>query len=259
MNNILFCKTFNFNSFLFHAPRHTDNSSGLDGNCLSRMKSGEGIIRMLSGTELCVGQGDCFFLPMGLKYHSYWIPSETGDKSVSWDVVKFIYIPDSDGRQPDAQMIPVSKEQNSRLDRLFDHSDATPASVGLLYSLLGEFLPFMKEKVVDEKERLFENIKQYISSNTDFRVAELARAMGMSESGLYTFVREYGKTTPIALKNQIETEKAVQLLTTTDLSIEEISSRLGFCSTVYFRKVFRRETGKTPTELRREYSPEKSV
>ena len=101
------------------------------------------------------------------------------------------------------------------------------------------------------------SIRLYV--NTDFLVSDLARAMRMSESGLFTFIREYGKTTPISLKNRIRTEKAIQLLTTTDLSVEEISSRLGFCSAVYFRKVFRKETGKTPTELRREYSSEKSV
>ena len=74
----------------------------------------------------------------------------------------------------------------------------------------------------------------------------------MSESGLYAFMREHGHTTPIGLKNRLLVEKAVELLSSTDLSVEEISARLGFCSSAYFRKIVKEQTGKTPTQLRKD-------
>ena len=77
----------------------------------------------------------------------------------------------------------------------------------------------------------------------------------MSESGLYAFFRNYAGSTPINLKNKIKTENAVALLESTDLSVEEISQRTGFCSAEYFRKITKQKTGKTPTEIRRERDP----
>ena len=74
----------------------------------------------------------------------------------------------------------------------------------------------------------------------------------MSESGIYAFFKSYGGTTPIEVKNRILINRAVDLLTTTDLSVEEICSRVGFCNAAYFRKQLRRVTGKTPHEIRRE-------
>ena len=54
------------------------------------------------------------------------------------------------------------------------------------------------------------------------------------------------------MKQEILCEKAVQLLTTTDLSVEEISNRLLFSSSSYFRKIFKKYTGKTPRQIRKD-------
>ena len=73
----------------------------------------------------------------------------------------------------------------------------------------------------------------------------------MSESGVYAFFRTFG-TTPIELKNAMLAERAVALISSTDLSVEEICGRLGLSSYAYFRKVIRDFAGKSPTEIRRE-------
>ena len=44
---------------------------------------------------------------------------------------------------------------------------------------------------------------------------------------------------------------AVELLTTTDKTVEEISSLLRFSSAAYFRKVLRKHTGLTPKQIRK--------
>ena len=58
--------------------------------------------------------------------------------------------------------------------------------------------------------------------------------------------------TPHALRQKILVEKAVELLTTTDIPIEEVSDRLGFSSSSYFRKILFAQTGKTPSAIRKE-------
>ena len=78
MDNINFCNSFKFQTITHRTPRHTDNSGGIDLYFFAEMKSGEGRIVPLSGGEITVGAGDIFYLPRGLKYHSYWSPDESG-------------------------------------------------------------------------------------------------------------------------------------------------------------------------------------
>ena len=58
--------------------------------------------------------------------------------------------------------------------------------------------------------------------------------------------------TPISYKNYISIQNAEKLLLTTDFSMEEISEKLGFHSSSYFRRTFRAFTGKSPREYRKE-------
>ena len=79
---------------------------------------------------------------------------------------------------------------------------------------------------------------------------ELARHCRVSESGLYAAFRCVKGYTPVEAWHRVLVERAEVLLTSTDLSVEEISRRLGFCPASYFRKIVRRVTGSTPRELR---------
>ena len=48
----------------------------------------------------------------------------------------------------------------------------------------------------------------------------------------------------------IKTERACDLLKTTDLSVKEISYSLGFSDPLYFSRFFKAETGLSPTEYK---------
>lgn len=74
--------------------------------------------------------------------------------------------------------------------------------------------------------------------NTDnYTMKDVSAYCEISESGLYPIFQRVFQKTPLEIKQEILCEKAVQLLTTTDLSVEEISNRLLFSSSSYFRKV----------------------
>ena len=49
-------------------------------------------------------------------------------------------------------------------------------------------------------------------------------------------------------------DKAVAHLEETDMHIYEISNAIGFCSTAYFCKLFKKHYGVTPQEYRESYS-----
>ena len=56
--------------------------------------------------------------------------------------------------------------------------------------------------------------------------------------------------TPIEYKNRLCVQNAEKLLLTNDLSIEEISEKMGFNSASYFRRIFRKYVGKSPREYK---------
>jgi AraC-like DNA-binding protein len=47
-------------------------------------------------------------------------------------------------------------------------------------------------------------------------------------------------------------QHALDLLTHTDMTVDEISQSTGFASSNYFRTVFTKMTGKTPKEVRKQ-------
>ena len=129
---------------------------------------------------------------------------------------------------------------------------------GRLFEFFGAQIPKMKLAHFDSKAALLAKAKEYMASCKNFRVAELARHLGMSETSVYGFFRNLG-TTPINVKNEILLEEAKRLLCQTDLSVEQICGRVGFSSVAYFRKIVKESTGKNPLQLRRENSVESKI
>jgi len=250
MNHISFCDSFKFRICSLKGFRHNDNSNGIEYHFIARMIKGTGRIVTNRGEEIDFIKGDIFYLPRGLKYDSYWTPDES--HSVEWESYGFEELPSPDGKTYAMQKLSPSPEAVRCLDKMQEDMTVSASSIGYLYLFLGHILPTMTESGKDPDAMLFETAKKYISQNLDFKVAELARFCNMSESGLYAFFRRYANTSPIQLKNLIKVENAAALLETTDLSVEEISERAGFCSAEYFRKIMKQQTGKTPTEIRRE-------
>lgn len=251
MDNTLFYKSFSFRLISHSRTSHTDNTHGIDRNFLARMICGTGRIVCVDGEELLVREGDVFFLPIGLCYHSYWTPSKRRGK-VEWESYGFELYPDKDGRRLRMQKLMLTKDMEAMLDSLSSHMRTDLSSVGTLYSFLGKAMPHMSAEQTVGKHPLLVKAERYISEHPDMRVPELARHCGMSESGLYAFFKEHAGETPVDLKNRILVKRASELLGTTDMSVEQIGERLGFSSVAYFRKIVRDLTGKTPTEIRRE-------
>jgi AraC-like DNA-binding protein len=206
----------------------------------------------LTGEEMAVHAGDVFYLPRGLQYHSYWESDAETAQPAEWDSYGFSLFPCPTEAHYKMQILTCDAEALAELDRIKQDPTVSPSTIGRLFLFLGQLLPTMIEENPDPRAQLLAKARQYMRENPDFRVGALARACGISESGLYAFFRDYAGTTPIAMKNQMKVEVALDLLASTDLSIEEISDRLRFSSAAYFRKIVREQTGKTPSALRRE-------
>lgn len=248
MDNIQFCKSFYFASFSFKHRHHTDNSSGTLCHHIGCIKSGKATFDV-DGTVYEFYEGDVFYTPPHCRYHSYW-----EGESISYDSYAFYTFPQHHNTEYGVQKLHMTPAAYTLLEKLSENKRVSCLSVGLLYELLYEVLPTMTPTVRDHARETLSRARAYMRSHIDCTVPELARHLGISESGLYTLFREKADTTPITEKNRIRTEMAVELLETTDLSVEEISSRLSFSSAAYFRKVLFAFCGKTPREMRKNKS-----
>lgn len=83
-------------------------------------------------------------------------------------------------------------------------------------------------------------------------VGDLLDAVPMSRTVLERrFVKLVGHS-PKAEILRVQMERAKELLATTDLRLEEIAAKVGYDHHEYFCVVFKRETGQTPGEFRRQ-------
>ena len=102
--------------------------------------------------------------------------------------------------------------------------------------------------------RLPELAKIYLHENYTEKVTieKMCRTFCCSKSTLLTaFKREYGRTV-INYLSELRVEEAKKLLSSTALSISEISDATGFYDQAYFSKVFSKEVGITPSDYRKE-------
>ncbi len=249
MKQILSYTPMMFRVLSFTTSKFTDNTHGVDTHFFGRLRKGSGTLTTLSGEILKLNAGDLFYIPLGLRYRSDWKPDSEG--KLEWESYAFSSFPPSVDKQYLLQSFTLSPDASGYLDRIAYGSSERPEAIGYFYLFMDAALAVMKERHPDSARALLDKAKSYITQNPNFKVGELARACNMSESGLFALFQKQGLT-PIELKHRVLVEKAVTLLSSTDLSVTEISDRLGFGDPGYFRKIFRRIIGKTPTEVRQE-------
>ena len=109
-----------------------------------------------------------------------------------------------------------------------------------------EFHPLVREA----KEYIYKHLHEEI------HVYEIADSLGVSPEHLS---RVFHKAEGISLKKHIINERisrARNMLRFSDLKVSEIARYLAFSSQSHFAETFRRETGKSPLEYRRDFSDE---
>lgn len=86
-------------------------------------------------------------------------------------------------------------------------------------------------------------------SNEHFGVSELANAMHMSRSNLLRKCKKQTQLSASQFIRQIRLREAMELLKDSELTVSEVSYRVGFGSTSYFIKCFREYYGHPPGEV----------
>lgn len=248
MKDILFSKNFVFNSFCFDKYNYTDNRAGSPWHYLALMEQGTSKIVSKEKT-IDIKEGEAFYIPKDLSYQSFWY-SDTNIKFIS---LGFELFPESVQRQYALQKIKCDDNIKALIKAVPTKGEITSLHIGTFYSALATVLPLMEYLPTDPNLQIIEKAKQFIWDNPHYSISEVAKHCMISESALYNAFKRQGKT-PNELRQKILCEKAVIMLTTTRASVQEISDKLGFSSTSYFRKILHRHKNKTPMEIRKSFT-----
>ncbi|MFZ6051299.1 helix-turn-helix domain-containing protein [Halocola ammonii] len=128
----------------------------------------------------------------------------------------------------------------------------------ILRELVLNMLRLQNLNVVRKEHKLLSNrspfhaVLNYISSqlSSDIRIEDLCRVACMSKSSFYrAFTEEYG-VTPVQLILEERVNYAKQLLHNPELSVKEVAFASGFNDPNYFSRMFKKLTGKAPSEFR---------
>ncbi len=110
-----------------------------------------------------------------------------------------------------------------------------------------------KTKIYSQKSEKFGQILDCLIKNysdSDFTVEELAKQSGMSTVHLRRLFASSVGASPVKYLNNLRLNKAKSMLATTDYSIEQIALSIGMKDRYYFSRLFKKETGITPTAYR---------
>ncbi|MBQ9335997.1 MAG: helix-turn-helix transcriptional regulator [Lentisphaeria bacterium] len=139
------------------------------------------------------------------------------------------------------------------IDLMVEHSPGTEAEISSLsYSLLAGIAGETGRR--DRFPPRFERILHSIGSDLSCRrsIAGIAQENGCGVHTLMRLFRKYLGVSPSAWRDHLRFEQACRMLQSTDLSVKEISERLGYCDQLYFSAAFRKRAGIPPSAFRKE-------
>lgn len=223
------------------------------------MLEGEGNIYTKTSV-FTVKKGEIFIIPCGTVYKSAW---KANPKTI-FHSIHFNFSPQND---PLANTdIPIQKIRADNFEKLYDyvlqlqqcqysHNELSFFGISVFYRLLGELLPLVEHTHEKPSDNPVAAAIEYLEYHykEPCKVEDLAELCFLSPSRFFYRFKEQTGFSPIVYKNRVCIRHAAQtLLLEKHKSIEEISEEYGFESAVYFRRLFKRVTGKTPTTYRQE-------
>lgn len=124
---------------------------------------------------------------------------------------------------------------------------------GIVSQIVAQFLRTLVHNDLSPHVRLqVSRLLDYITShftNPDLTLAELAGVAGWSERYLISVFKEVTNETPMAYVTRLRINLSVELLSTGDFSVMEVSQAVGWSDPAYFSRVFSRHVGQPPSKL----------
>ena len=215
--------------------------------CIGYVLKGTGKF-LYKGKTYYANAGDLVYIAQGTKYYSIWHASPV----VEWYSIEFSF--SSYRTFYDYRFQIIRNYPRELFDKMYStYEDKPLLSTAYLNIMLDDIY---KKMTLEKASVQFKNVEKAINYiednfNKEISISTLAQLCSYSESSMYKLFKAATGVTPITYKHNIMIQHALDLLHNTELSIDEISNRVGFSSVNYFRKIFFALTGKKPKDLRK--------
>ena len=137
-------------------------------------------------------------------------------------------------------------------DELATYDKQRIESVSNLALILSKYI-LLENMINPTVNRVLDDATEYIREHLseDISIETLTKSINVSKSTLYKCFHELVGCTVSEYVTKQRINKAEQLLNGTDLSVEEISEKVGFSTAAYFTKKFKEHNGITPLKFRK--------
>ena len=230
----------------FQNSHYYDSRSGCVLNYLALLLKGT-VKLVCEDRTVEAKDGDVIFFPKGLRYQSYW----HGEPEIHFLSFGFSTMPAGDQKNYFLQTVNFPENLPDLLQKIPTAGKQVDSyTLSLFYSALAQAIPHLAWDT-DTGSGLANTAAAYMRDHPHDSIPQVAQACGISQPYLYATFRQYTGVTPNYYRQSILCQTAVELLATTDKTVEEISALLHFSSAAYLRKVLHQHTGMTPTQIRK--------
>lgn len=241
---------FCFLKINFSKFHYTDNRKGSPYHYFAYMEKGNARIVSKEKT-IHVNTGELFYIPKNTNYQSYWY----GTDEISFFSYGCSNLLASDTNFLDLQIVKCPEDVKFTLSSIpTDGTKICAKDIGAFFSTIAALLPYMEQTSVSSGKSSLLRAKKYLRYDPHCTNEQLAAKCKISLPYLYKIFKNIEGETPNTYRQKVLCNKAKNLLKTTDISIEQISTMLEFSSSGYFREIFKKHTGITPREFRKFYS-----
>lgn len=246
MGNLEYINRFDIRRLEFDKTYTTGSLQSYARPCIGYLLRGVGKF-FYNGNTYFAKEGDLIYIAKDTKYYSVWY----GEPEIKFYSISF------DFTHPYANYDYRFQIVNDYPRELFDEMMANfsrhpSLSLSKMYALLDDIYPKLKKDAAPIQNGAIENAIIHIESNyfSPIEIDELCRLCHLSRSSLFDAFKRRTGVSPIGYKHNVMIQHALDMLAHTELTVEEISQKVGFSSSNYFRTVFFKLTGKTPKEVR---------
>jgi YesN/AraC family two-component response regulator len=140
------------------------------------------------------------------------------------------------------------------LSNLMEEVDTIEIRNEKFYELFDRIQIEIENRKNEKQEQIVGKINRIIDEkyvDDFFSLDYLADTIGMSTAYMCRIYKQYTGSTIIDVLAGKRMNKARELLISTELSVNEIASKVGYTNSTYFYRVFKKENGVTPNEFRK--------
>ncbi len=229
-------------------------------------KAGAGLVFPIAGSSRYTVNGIPYVLEPGVVLHTgpdMEISKEViGDKYWRYALIHYQISNAEISRYPlFNENFLISTGINTRIADLtgqLRQSYATPSSLSVIKSkvlymnLVEEMVVSAKRQLHDDNTELMVQALEYIRQNyaDPISIAKIASLFGLERRRFAYLFEKHTGMSPRSYLTECRIRRSKELLRTCECSITQIAECVGYTDSFYFSRLFKRQTGVSPTEFR---------